>query len=105
MLKELNNSLDASEWTFCRNVPQDIPQQQNGFDCGVYVLLYARCLVLRTAIIMGNQNILQNVKKYSGVIHGFEEADFEIEKYYTVEYQKSFYFVNALLGTRRQLCY
>lgn len=47
LLKELDSSIDASKWSFFSNRPTDIPQQPNGYDCGVFVCLYARCLVLK----------------------------------------------------------
>lgn len=37
LLKELDNSLDVTEWNFSRNVPDEIPTQPNAFDCGLYV--------------------------------------------------------------------
>ena len=41
LLEELDPSIKASEWNVY------IPQQQNGYDCGVYLRLYAKCLVLQ----------------------------------------------------------
>lgn len=47
LLNELDATIDASHWKFIANKPTDIPQQQNDFDCGVYVCMYARCLALQ----------------------------------------------------------
>lgn len=47
LLEELDISINASDWNFYCNKPTDIPQQQNDYDCGVYLCLYARCLVLQ----------------------------------------------------------
>ena len=47
LLEELDTSIDASDWNFYCNKPADIPQQQNDYDCGVYLCMYARCLVLQ----------------------------------------------------------
>ena len=47
LLNELDATLDAGHWKFIANKLTDIPQQQNDFDCGVYICMYARCLVLQ----------------------------------------------------------
>ena len=47
LLNELDATLDAIHWKCIANKPTDIPQQQNDFDCGVYICMYARCLVLQ----------------------------------------------------------
>ena len=47
LLQELSpQDLPMNEWHFSCNTPCDIAQQDNGFDCGVFVCLYARCLLL-----------------------------------------------------------
>ena len=38
-LVELDESVDLSEWSFFSNRKQDIPQQANLCDCGVYTCL------------------------------------------------------------------
>ena len=43
-LVELDESVDLSEWAFFSNRQQDVPQQANLSDCGVYTCLFARCL-------------------------------------------------------------
>lgn len=93
LLKELDGTLDVHQWPFLYNLEQDIPQQQNGFDCGVYVLLYARCLVLQSTIVSSSS--IQFLRKHIIVeiheqeLHGFAEQDIKIGQYYAVEYQKS----------------
>ena len=47
LLEELDTSINASDWNFNCNKPTDIPQQHNDYDCGVYLCMYARCLVLQ----------------------------------------------------------
>lgn len=37
-----NHQLD--DWTCVYNTNEDIPQQNNSYDCGVYTCMYARCL-------------------------------------------------------------
>ncbi|PFX27318.1 Sentrin-specific protease 1 [Stylophora pistillata] len=45
LLKMFDSTLDEKEWHFVANKPDDLPQQNNNFDCGVFVTLYARCLI------------------------------------------------------------
>ena len=35
---------DLEDWTFACNTEEELPQQSNDFDCGLYICLYARCL-------------------------------------------------------------
>ena len=46
LLKEIDPSLDdeTTEWRFVSNANGQLPQQENGYDCGVNVCTYARCL-------------------------------------------------------------
>lgn len=46
-LAELDSNVDASQWNYYYNTPTDLPQQQNDYDCGVFLCMYARRLVLR----------------------------------------------------------
>lgn len=99
-LQQLDAGLDMSEWCFSCNSQQDIPQQQNGFDCGVYVCAYARCLVLQSPMVSGCS--LQSFRKHMILeLHQQEVERLDGQainegKYYAVEYQKAFYFGRAL---------
>ena len=44
VLKDVDPSCNMDEWDFICNTKEDIPQQINVDDCGVYTCLYARCL-------------------------------------------------------------
>ena len=44
VLKAVDTCCNLGEWAFFCNSKDDIPQQTNGYDCGVYTCLYARCL-------------------------------------------------------------
>ena len=47
LLKELSpQDLPMNEWHFSCNTSRDITQQDNGFDCGVFVCRYTQCLLL-----------------------------------------------------------
>ena len=50
ILQEIDNPIDANWWLFATNTPKDFPQQQNNFDCGVFLCLFARSLVLQSAV-------------------------------------------------------
>ena len=100
LLEQLDPTLDVRQWYFSCNSPQDIPQQSNGFDCGVYLCLYARSFLLQSPIVSGSsipsfrkQMILELHQKK---IQNFGESMITEGKYYAVEYQKTFYFGRAL---------
>ena len=50
VVKELDEDVNEWEWSFHTNTPRDIPQQQNGFDFGVFVCAYARNLALQSPV-------------------------------------------------------
>ena len=39
-------AVEPKLWSLSSNTPEDIPQQQNSYDCGVFVCMFARSLVL-----------------------------------------------------------
>lgn len=100
LLKELDESLDMRQWSFCCNSQQDIPQQQNGFDCGVYTSLYARCLLQQSPMV--SSDCIQSFRKQMIIelneekLQEFAEPDIIEGQYYAVEYHKSFYLGRAL---------
>ena len=100
LLKQLDAALDLTQWSFSCNSPQDIPQQQNGFDCGVFICLYARSLLLQSPVVSSSS--IQNFRKHMILeLHEKEVLCFDGPaitegQYYAVEYQKSFYFGRAL---------
>lgn len=50
-LQQADESFDKRHWKFYTNNHNDIPVQGNGYDCGVFVSLYARCLVNKGLMI------------------------------------------------------
>ena len=50
-LQQADESSDKRHWKFYTNNHKDIPVQGNGYDCGVFVSLYARCLVSKGSMI------------------------------------------------------
>ena len=99
LLQEMDASLDADEWRFSTNTPQDIPQQPNNYDCGAFVCAYARCLVLKSPLPDDFTSFRKHMvlELHDGIIRGFEELSSVQEgKYYAIEYQKSFYIGRAV---------
>ena len=100
LLQEVDSSLDSRKWSFYANIPQDVPQQQNNFDCGVFLCLFARCMVLQSEFPRSDsifdfrqQMILELHEKE---LHSFAQPPIQEDHYYAVEYQKSYYFGRAL---------
>ncbi|KAK3730921.1 hypothetical protein QZH41_000550 [Actinostola sp. cb2023] len=50
LLMELDSSLDLGQWRFIVNRKEDIPQQKNDYDCGVFTCMYARSLNLLATV-------------------------------------------------------
>ena len=50
-LLQCDPSFKPSEWSFTVNLPEDIPQQLNNFDCGVFICMYARSLAVHIPVI------------------------------------------------------
>ena len=57
VLEKVDINLDVSQWQFAVNKPNDLPQQSNSFDCGVFISLYARCLVAEGVMLSDEQSI------------------------------------------------
>ena len=98
-LVELDESVDLSEWTFFSNRQQDVPQQPNLSDCGVYTCLFARCLFSQSqcmvTITCGSIPQFRKsmiIELHMQVILPTPPEDIICEKYYAVEYEKKFYF-------------
>lgn len=100
LLLEVDNSLEANQWHFYSNTPADIPQQHNGYDCGVYICLFARCLLLQSAIPYSDsihkfrQHMILELHEQE--LQSFTQPSVREEHYYVVEYQKSYFFGQAL---------
>lgn len=45
VLKIIDGDLNVEKWKFCANLREDIPQQDNSWDCGAFFCACARCLV------------------------------------------------------------
>lgn len=100
LLKQLDATLDVGQWSFSCNSPKDVPQQENAFDCGVFLCLYARSLLLHSAMVSSSS--IQSFRKqmilelHEQEVHDFDGPGIVEGKYYAVEYHKSYYFGRAL---------
>ena len=51
LIKELDKSTDINQWKFAVNTKDDLRQQTNAYDCGIFTCLYANCLVNQGVMI------------------------------------------------------
>ena len=108
LLKELSpKDLPMNEWHFSCNTPCDIAQQDNGFDCGVFVCLYARCLLLASPSV-AKQSITAFRKVMIMELHEQQIYDLDsptiVEgRYYAVDYKRLFYIGRVIKCTGSQV--
>lgn len=99
LLQMMDSSLDVSQWSFVANKACNIPQQSNSFDCGVFVSLYARCLV-ENDIMLGQPDIQKFRKHMVAELHKqtllTTTPNIEVGMYYAVDYVNVFYIGRAL---------
>ena len=50
-------NLDVSQRQFAVSKPKNLPKQSNSFDCGVFISLYAGCLVAESFMLSDEQSI------------------------------------------------
>lgn len=100
VVKELDEDVNEWEWSFHTNTPRDIPQQQNGFDCGVFVCAYARNLALQSPVpcqtSVPSFRSVMLLELHNKAMYDFTEASPQVGLYYAVEYGKSYYIGRAL---------
>ena len=101
LLQELSpQDLPMNEWHFSCNTPCDIAQQDNGFDCGVFVCLYARCLLLASPSV-AKQSVtafrkVMIVELHEQQIYDLDSPAIVEGRYYTVDCNRLFYFGRVL---------
>ena len=105
LLSMEDSSLDCGKWGFFTNNHHDIPQQDNSYDCGVFVCMYARCLALSSPLPL---NIISYRKQMIVELHQQEIngpllSGIEIEQYYAVDYINRFY-IGRVLSIQNYFC-
>lgn len=105
-LVELDETVDLSEWSFFSNRKQDVPQQANLSNCGVYTCLFARYLFSKSqSMITAACGSIPQFRKgmiielHMQAILPSPPEDIVHERYYAVEYEKKFYFGRAVSVT------
>lgn len=100
LLQQVDSSLDVKHWCFLTNAPKDIPQQENNIDCGVFLCMFARCLLLQSpapgSTTINNLRRHMIVELHQQELQSFTEPSVQTNAYYAVEYQKAYYFGRAL---------
>lgn len=99
ILQEVDNRIDANRWQFVTNTPKDVPQQQNNYDCGVFLCFFARSLVLQSAVPSNSVpaflcHMILELQEQE--LSNFTVPSVQANQYYAVEYNKSWYFGHAL---------
>lgn len=93
-LCEIDSSINNKEWNFYASLPNDVPQQNNNIDCGVFVCLFARCLAL------GSKMLTQpSIKE---MLHPIPPPSAICGNYYAVDYVDKFYIGRALVEDANQ---
>ncbi|XP_074621358.1 uncharacterized protein LOC141879906 [Acropora palmata] len=99
ILQEIDNRIDANRWLFATNTPKDVPQQQNNYDCGVFLCFFARSLVLQSAVPRNSVPAFRChmiVELHEQELINFTVPSIQANQYYAVEYHKTWYFGRAL---------
>ena len=100
-----DGSLDVAKWGFYTNTSLDIPQQDNGHDCGVFVCLYARCLSLKYSLphclLSFRKQVITELHKQK--IDGLFLPEVQTEQYYAVDYINRYY-VGRVLSIDVSFC-
>lgn len=100
VLKAVDASCNLDEWAFFCNSKDDIPQQTNGYDCGVYTCLYARCLAGYGPMI--KEECFPHLREcmlfslHRGILHEIPLPAIVLEEYYAVDYLNKYYIGRAL---------
>ena len=78
LLQQVDSSLDVKHWCFLANAPKDIPQQENNIDCGVFLCMFARCLLLQSPA--PGSTTINNLRRHMIVeLHQQEQQSFYIQ--------------------------
>jgi hypothetical protein len=101
LIKELDKSTDINQWKFTVNTKDDLRQQTNAYDCGIFTCLYANCLV-NQGVMIDNPSInsfrkLMLLNLHWRSLHPVPPEGIELEHYYAVDYVSNYYIGRVLI--------
>ena len=100
-----DGSLDVAKWGFYTNTPLDIPQQDNGHDCGVFVCPYGRSLSLKYSpphcLLSFRKQMITELHKL--MTDGPFLPEVQTEQYCAVDYINRYY-VGSVLSIDGSFC-
>ena len=50
--EDIDNRIDANQWLFTTNTPKDVPQQQNNYQCSLFLCFFARSAIQAATILV-----------------------------------------------------
>ena len=107
LIKELNNCTDINQWKFAVNKKDDLQQQTNAYDRGVFTCLYASCLVNQGKMIDDlsihsfRKLILLDLHQRS--LHPLTSKGVQLEHYYAVDYVSNYYIRRVLMVNNQDI--
>lgn len=101
ILQQLDQNFDKRQWKFVANNRKDIPLQENGYDCGVFVALFSRCLIVKGMSMIKPQDIPDFRKHMIIELHEkklspIPPEPIRVDEYYAVDYISIYYFGRVL---------
>ena len=103
ILQEIDNRIDAN----ATNTLKDVPQEQNNYECGVFLCFFARSMVLQSAFPSNSVPAFRChmiLELHEQELINFTVSSIHTNQYYAVEYDKTWYFGRALGGPDDNSC-
>ena len=93
----------GKEWMYYCNTAEDVLQQGNAFDCGVFLCIYARALSLGDPLIVPDSLpdawLMMIAELHLHQLGGIPPQELQPESYYALDYINKFY-IGRLLAIR-----
>lgn len=90
------------KWQLYCGQEAQVPQQRNGFDCGVFVCIFSRCLALSQPLIdpcnIPKFRLGMIVELHEKMLSMQSDNEVQVESYYAIAYEKRF-FIGRLLSS------
>ena len=95
-LLKVDRSTDINQWSYYSNKEDEIPEQNNTYDCGIYTCLYAKCVATRCAMIPKTKvptfRELMIQELHQKKLCPIPPPAIQPGEYYAVAYVKNYYF-------------